>query len=150
VKNREHRRGIAALEVVFLYPFIISFFVMMLGVAHAFIYKTGTIGGGRYKLWVQRKNPTGNEAPMNLFKLNDGGKTQEFLVHFNGGIFDSETFTARTKVAVLLGTTWDYRSLPLGDKPPLVPHAEIATKMVGANFPGISGNSINGLSGMIP
>jgi hypothetical protein len=141
---------VASLEVVFLYPFIISFFVMMLGVAHAFIYKTGTIGGGRYKLWIQRKKPTGQEAPMNLFKLSDGRKTQEYFVDFNGGIFNQETFRARTKTAVLLGTTWDYRSLPMGDKPPLVPHADVALKMVGANFPGISGNAINGLGGMIP
>jgi hypothetical protein len=148
--HRKPRRGATpALEAVFLYPFMIMFFMMMLGVGYAFMYKAGTLGGGRNELWRLRKQPVGSEKPMNLFALKAEDRTRNYSVRFNGGIFERTQFKAESKVAVVVGATWDHTVLPLGGTPPLTPHFVIGTSMVGAGFSGISNNAMSGLSNLL-
>lgn len=153
-RKRSIRNGIATLELVMCFPFLVVLVAMLFTVHRATKYKTEVTSTVRNLAWLDRADPTQatSNSPFGLLAMHDSGQLDENrsrTVNIFRNLFPNVSRTAEWENTVLAGS-WDHRQVKFSDGMLIYPHFGVLSKMVSAQG-GVRGNNgqINSLGRLI-
>jgi hypothetical protein len=144
IHSRLARHGVASLELVLCFPFLIVLVAMLFTVHMATKYKTEVTSAVRSNAWLDRANPhrASNNSPFGLFAMHDSGQfddSRSRTVNIFRNLFPGVPRTAKWENVVLAGS-WDHRQVEFSREFIGYPHFGVLIKMVEAQG-GVRGNN---------
>ena len=136
MRLQSSRRGVASLELVLCYPFLIILVAMLFTVHMATKYKTEVTSKVRSNAWLDRADPdrASDNSPFGLVAMHESGQlddTRSRTVNIFRNLFPNVSRTAKWENTVLAGS-WDHRQVKFSEGVLIYPHFGVLSKMVSA------------------